>query len=980
MDLMSGYKNRVQGVVGLVFGNENSASSEDSYVERLLDRISNGVLSEDRRTAIAELQSVVAESRAAQLDFGAMGFPVLLSVLKEERDDVEMVRGALETLVSALTPIDHAKGSKNEVQPALMNTDLLSREAESISLLLSLLSEEDFYIRYYTLQLLTALLTNSPNRLQEAILTIPRGITRLMDMLMDREVIRNEALLLLTYLTREAEEIQKIVVFEGAFEKIFSIVKEEGGSEGGVVVQMWNDCLELLNNLIHDNVSNQVLLRETMGFDPLLSILKLRGNSYSFTQQKTINLLSALETISLLIRGGPEADPGKDTNRLTNKTVLVQRKILDHLLMLGVESQWAPVPVRCTALRCIGNLIVSHPKNLDALASKVLGEEPQVEPALNSVLRIILRTSSMQEFVAADYVFRCFCEKNPDGQTMLASTLIPQPLPMTHAPLEEDVNMSFGSMLLRGLTLSENDGDLEDTILHNLMVELFLELLLPHTTFTKTCCRAASVLSHVLKDNIQCKERVLRIELEPPTPSLGAPEPLLYRMVKYLALASSMKSKDGKSNASGNTYVQPIILKLLVIWLSDCPSAVHCFLDSRPHLTYLLELISNSTTTVCIRGLASVLLGECVIYNKSSDTGKDAFTIVDAITQKIGLASYLLKFEEMQKSVVFSSAKPAQSRTPLTRSTAASMAEIEDVDENEASDQKNEDHPMLASMFDARFVDFIRNLEANIRESIVDVYSKPKSKVAVVPAELEQQGGESDGDYVKRLKLFVEKQCSEIQRVFDKLSLSSAVCVGFGWTRKKPLRDPNQQDLPFDLLSRNATLAEDLVKMGGGGPSPPDHRASGGSERVQVETLRRDLQESSQRLEMLKTEKAKIESEASMYRNLAEKMEADLKCLSDAYNSLEQANYNMEKEIKALKSGGATPLPDVEAIKAEAREEAQKDSEAELNDLLVCLGQEQSKVEKLSARLLELGVDVDTLLEGIGDDIGLADDGEEEED
>lgn len=44
-----------------------------SYVERLLDRISNGVLAEDRRTAIAELQSIVAESAAAQLAFGAMG-------------------------------------------------------------------------------------------------------------------------------------------------------------------------------------------------------------------------------------------------------------------------------------------------------------------------------------------------------------------------------------------------------------------------------------------------------------------------------------------------------------------------------------------------------------------------------------------------------------------------------------------------------------------------------------------------------------------------------------------------------------------------------------------------------------------------------------------------------------------------------------------------------------------------------------------
>ncbi|KAH9791006.1 Golgin candidate 6 [Citrus sinensis] len=862
MDLVSGYK----GVVGLVFGNENSASSEDSYVERLLERISNGVLAEDRRSAMTELQAVVAESKGAQLAFGAMGFPVIMVVLKEERDDVEMVRGALETLVSALTPLDHVKGPKKEVQPALMNTDLLSREAESISLLLSLLSEEDFYIRYYTLQVLTVLLTNSLNRLQEAILTIPRGITRLMDMLMDREVIRNEALLLLTYLTREAEEIQKIVVFEGAFEKIFSIIKEEGGSDGGVVVQ---DCLELLNNLLRNNESNQ-----------------------------TINLLSALETINLLIVRGSEADPGKDAHKLTNKTVLVQKKALDNLLMLAVESQWAPVAVRCAALRCISDIIAAHPKNRDVLASKVLGEEPQVEAALNSILRIILRTSSMQEFLAADRIFNSFCEKNPDGQTMLTSTLIPQPQSMSHAPLEEDVNMSFGSMLIRGLTLGESDGDLE----------------------------------------------VLRIELEAPMPSLGAAEPLMHRMVRYLALASSMKTKDGTGKAG---YVQLIILKLLVTWLADCPNAVHCFLDSRPHLTYLLELVSNPSATVCTRGLAAVLLGECVIYNKSSDTGRDAFSIVDSISQKVGLTSYFLKFDEMQKSFLFSSAKPTQALKPLTRSTAASMAEIEDIDDSDLSDKENEDHPLLSSMFDKHFVDIIKSLESSIRENIVDVYSRPKSEVAVVPAELEQRNGESDKDYVKRLKAFVEKQCSEIQK----------------------------------LLGRNATLAEELAKIGGDGASQSEQRASGALDRVQVETLRKDLHEASQRLEILKEEKAQIESDSSMYRNLAAKMESDLKSLSDAYNSLEQTNFHLEKEVKALKSGGSSvSSPDVEAIKAEAREEAQKESEAELNDLLVCLGQEQSKVEKLSARLLELGEDVEKLLEGIGDDMGLPEDDEEEED
>ncbi|KAF8397583.1 hypothetical protein HHK36_016503 [Tetracentron sinense] len=918
MDLVSSYK----GVVGLVFGNENSSSNEESYVERLLDRISNGVLAEDRRAAIAELQSVVAESRAAQMAFGAMGFPVLIGVLKEERDDIEMVRGALETLVSALTPIDHAQGPKNELQPALMNSDLLSREAESISLLLSLLSEEDFYVRYYTLQLLTALLTNSPNRLQEAILTIPRGITRLMDMLMDREVIRNEALLLLTYLTREAEEIQKILVFEGAFEKIFSIIKEEGGSEGGVVVQ---DCLELLNNLLRNNVSNQILLRETIGFEPLVSILKLRGGAFRFTQQKTINLLSALETVELLLMGGLEAEPGKDANRLTNQTVLAQIKSLDHLLLLGVESQWAAVAVRCAALRCIGDLVARHPKNLDALASKALGEDPQVEPALNSILRIILRTSSVQEFIAADYVFQCFCEKNTDGQTILASTMVPQPQSMIHAPLEEDVNMSFGSMLLRGLTLGENDGDLE------------------------TCCRAASVLSHILKDNIQCKERVLQVELEAPMASLGAPEPLMHRIVKYLALASSMKNKDGdyrNSSSAGNSYIQPIILRLLVTWLADCPNAVHSFLDSRPHLTYLLELVSNPSATVCVRGLAAVLLGECVLYNKSGDSGGDAFMVVDAISQKVGLTSYFVKFDEIQKSFLFVSAKPAQHHKPLTRSNAASMAEIEDVDENDGTDQKHDKHPILVSVFDAQFVNFVKRLEADIRESIVDVFSHPKSKVAVVPAELEQKVGESDGDYIKRLKSFVEKQCTEMQ----------------------------------DLLGRNSTLAEDLAKTGGGGAHGPDQKASGGRERVQTETLRRDLQEALQRIEMLKSEKAKIEAEASMCRNLAGKMESDLNSLSDAYNSLEQANFRLESEVKALRNGGSKPFPDLEALKLEAKEEAQKESEVELNDLLVCLGQEQSKVEKLSAKLVELGEDVESLLEGIGDEAGLPEDDEDEED
>ncbi|CAN7044889.1 unnamed protein product [Brassica rapa subsp. trilocularis] len=817
-----------------------------------------------------------------------------------------MVRGALETLLGALTPIDHARAQKTEVHAALMNSDLLSREAENITLLLSLLEEEDFYVRYFTLQILTALLMNSQNRLQEAILTTPRGITRLMDMLMDREVIRNEALLLLTHLTREAEEIQKIVVFEGAFEKIFSIIKEEGGSDGDVVVQ---DCLELLKNLLRNSSSNQILLRETMGFEPIISVLKLRGITYKFTQQKTVNLLCALETINMLIMGGAVTDPGKESNKLANRTVFVQKKLLDHLLMLGVESQWSPVAVRCMTFKCIGDLVDGHPKNRDILASKVLGEDRQAEPALNSILRIILQTSSIQEFVAADYVFKTFCEKNREGQAMLASTLIPQPHPTTRDPLEDDVNMSFGSMLLRGIFSGETDGDLE------------------------TCCRAASILSHVLKDNIQCKEKALKIVLESPVPSMGTSEPLFQRIVRYLAVASSMKSQD-----KSKSYIQQIILKLLVTWTVDCPAAVQCFLDSRHHLTYLLDLVSNPAATVCIRGLASILLGECVIYNKSSENGKDAFAVVDAVSQKMGLTSYFSKFEEMQSSLIFSSSseRPREDHEPLTRTATPSEAEIEDVDVAGAMDKGNEDHPMLISLFDPSFTGLVKSLEGSIREGIVDVYSRPKSEVAVVPADLEQRSGENEKDYINRLKAFIEKQCSEIQ----------------------------------NLLARNAALAEDVASSGRNEQSQgSEQRASTVMEKVHIDSIKRELQETSQRLETIKSEKAKMESEASEYKNVAAKLESDLKGLSDAYNSLEQANYHLEKEVRSLKGGeGPMEYPDVEAIKEEVRKEAQKESEDELNDLLVCLGQEESKVEKLTAKLVELGVDVDKLLEDIGDE------------
>jgi intracellular protein transport protein USO1 len=99
------------------------------------------------------------------------------------------------------------------------------------------------------------------------------GTSRLVSTLDDpRDAIRNAGLLLLADLTQSSTELQKLVAFEGTFEKIFQLVQQEGGlQDGGIVIQ---DCLDVLANLVRQNSSNQSLFRESGCVSKLAAILK----------------------------------------------------------------------------------------------------------------------------------------------------------------------------------------------------------------------------------------------------------------------------------------------------------------------------------------------------------------------------------------------------------------------------------------------------------------------------------------------------------------------------------------------------------------------------------------------------------------------------------------------------------------------------------------------------------------------------------
>ena len=139
-------------------------------------------------------------------------------------------------------------------------TEIFIKNPKNVSKIIDLLEELDFRVRWSAVKLLTYLLSNKVKEIQDVILVSPLAVSRLMDLLLDsREIIRNDALLLLIQLTKGNANIQKIVAFENAFDKLFDVILTEGCSDGGIVVE---DCLILMLNLLKNNPSNQQFFKE----------------------------------------------------------------------------------------------------------------------------------------------------------------------------------------------------------------------------------------------------------------------------------------------------------------------------------------------------------------------------------------------------------------------------------------------------------------------------------------------------------------------------------------------------------------------------------------------------------------------------------------------------------------------------------------------------------------------------------------------
>ncbi|KAL6078488.1 Vesicle-mediated ER to Golgi transport protein [Balamuthia mandrillaris] len=618
---------------------------DTASIKLLMERLRNSTTADESKKLLKILKAQ-ASNKAAHEEIGK-GMAELLSILRTEKEDVELTCDVLEILNQIMTcPKEGARDASSYVE--LVNTEEFLRESKNVMILLELLEQKKSYVRLNTTQLLITLLTNKDDKifeLQDIVLRSPVGIPYLMELLADsRDSVRNEGLLLLQALVENNQEIQKIVAFNGAFDRLFTIIESEGGAEGGIVVQ---DCLCLMSTLLNGNVSNQNYFRETSCIQRLPLLLELESSDmWLLTDNKQAVLVHTLKLISLLIS---ENNPNTHTNQL----MMNKHGVLTQVVRLAI-SRINSADARSQALRTLGDMLRGCSENRTAFSAQVVetGEDKRPQPALHRLVVIMLHSREITERLAAMYTFQCYLHANEEAQLAIASTLTPPPT-ITNNLREEQpvVGFSIGRKLIHAL-LGEY---LTDTVVEPTSLSPRDHSPRSGQDERDALCPwfAACVLSSILSMNEECKELVLRIPLE--IPRMEGPLPTL--MTKCNQALFELTRAAATSNES--TLYRVGLLRLLCTWLYESPASVKAFLSAPKNLPFMMETVMQppASHNLQVQGLCAMIIGLCFQYDDdASSTSGSSFNrtaLHNVITNRIGLAKFTKALESLRKSPAF---------------------------------------------------------------------------------------------------------------------------------------------------------------------------------------------------------------------------------------------------------------------------------------------------------------------------------------
>ncbi|XP_056442221.1 general vesicular transport factor p115 isoform X6 [Gadus chalcogrammus] len=928
-------------------------------IQKLCDRVASSTLLEDRRDAVRALKSL---SKKYRLEVGTQAMNHLLQILQTDRSDSEIIGYALDTLFNIICNDEEEEQDENPQKQVddlgVQFTDKLIQEPENVTLLLTMLEEFDFHVRWPGVKLLTILLKNQCVQLQAIILVSPMGVSRLMDLLADsREVIRNDGLLLLQQLTKNNAAIQKIVAFENAFERLLDIITEEGSSDGGIVVE---DCLILLLNLLRNNSSNQNFFKEGSYIQRMKPWFEVGDDNSGWSAQKVTNLHLMLQLVRVMV--SPTNSPGATASCQKS---MFQCGLLQQLCTI-LMATGVPADILTETINTVSEVIRGSQVNQDFFASVNAPSNPP-RPAI--VVLLMSMVNERQPFVlrcAVLYCFQCFLYRNQKGQGEIVATLLPSTI---------DANsISAGQLLCGGLFSADS--------------------------LSNWC--AAVALAHALQDNLTQKEQLLRVQL---ATSLGKPPvSLLQQCTNILSQGSKVQTRVG-------------LLMLLCTWISNCPIAVTHFLHNQENVPFLTGQISENLgeDERLVQGLCALLLGICIYHNDNSLENYTKEKLKQLIEKRIGKENFVEKLSFITKHELYSRA--AQKPQPVFPSPEQMLFDHEftklvkdlegvitkAVHKSSEEEKKEEETKKTIEQHDSivtQYKELIREQDSQLqelREQVSSMSSQKELMQSSLAQQLSQIQQHKDQYNLLKLKLGKDSQ-GQAGSQADGAQVNGLQTEELGQLREEVEELRRQQATLHSQLGEKETLISTLRS----GSSQEAGDATGGPVNTdmtqELEALRSQIQSQQAEISQLQTERTELLRRAeakSSEAGVAGGSSEDSALLADLEGKLAAQTSETDRlkaEVQGLTEGRAgmeqqlasatSTVAILQAEKAKLQGELQE-SKKEQDDLLMLLADQDQKIHSLKQKLKDLGEavdDDDDLRDQTDDDYDEEEDDEEKDD
>eukprot|EP00871_Galdieria_phlegrea_P005805 jgi/Galph1/711/GphlegSOOS_G5485.1 len=670
MNLLSGAFKYVAGI------DETTPDSSAGKVERYIDRIVGSSLPQDRRAAVKELGELVKRDVACQEKVAKLGMKVFIAILQQDRPYQDTVVATLELLIQLVTQPDIQRVAEEHLLDqsgamdiaqniALENAKLFVKHQDAVAQVLELLEEEDFAIRFNVIELLTALLSNDAQLVQQNVLEASQGVTRLLDLLRDhREVIRNETILLLTALSKNCEEIQKILAFENIFERLFDTitsslseldiscdtvvesrgikVQSDGNDEKSHTLTSSNveteilihDCLLLLCNLLQDNGSNQKYFRETGCIPRLNTLLTLSDTDVSsISPQRAEILRYTLEAILSLVDSNQNS---MDIQQ--NKTVCATSGVLKAVIYIALSPFPDQLSIVCVRAFQAWKLLLKNHRENRLYSGGISVLDPQNRSPIGCIVAafdICCTDSSPTVRLAAFELIELFLiDDASDSNSFLKVTF--------------ESEESFFSWLNDSKAIIKTREELEKELencssYEKNMSTLSFNILDTVVGWPDEADAVGVFYACRLLSNLLCKLENGRISLLKARTAF----------TKDYFFMTCMRSLSRAERNSAPGIVKIGLLILIATWLYSCSEAVEYLLSSAMHIPLLVELATRHSPNrdeeeVHIQGLAALVLAICL-----EEEEKTRPTLIAVIRQRMGITSFAAKLDEIRASEAF---------------------------------------------------------------------------------------------------------------------------------------------------------------------------------------------------------------------------------------------------------------------------------------------------------------------------------------